>query len=102
MAFKPGQSGNPNGRPKRIDASAEKCRAHTDAAIQVWVKQLASDDEAISQKAAAHIIERAYGKATEYVESQVEDTTPEKPEAKPRFTLEELRLLISELQSRRA
>jgi hypothetical protein len=101
MAFKPGQSGNPGGRPAKSNPAALKAREYYEAAIMVHVANLADEDPNVRHKAAEALIDRGFGKPTEYIESQTEDLTP-KPVEKPRFTLEELRLLISELQSRRA
>lgn len=58
--FKPGQSGNPGGRPKGI---AAKAREHTDKCIEVLADALLSD-EARTRIAAAHeLLDRGYGKA---------------------------------------
>lgn len=58
--FKPGQSGNPGGRPKGIAALA---RAHTDKAVQVLVDGMDSADERVKIAAAKEILDRGYGKA---------------------------------------
>ena len=59
-SFKPGQSGNPGGRPKGI---AAKAREHTDKCIEVLADALQSD-EARTRIAAAHeLLDRGYGKA---------------------------------------
>lgn len=59
MPFKPGQSGNPGGRPKGIAAIA---REHTDRAIEVLVEGMESGDERVKQAAASAILDRGWGK----------------------------------------
>lgn len=58
--FKPGQSGNPGGRPKGIAAIA---RQHTDKAVDVLVAAMDSGDERVKIAAAKEILDRGYGKA---------------------------------------
>lgn len=70
--FKPGQSGNPNGRPKltpeALDLQAA-CRAKTDDALAVLLRIMTSGENERNQMAAAiAIIERGHGKARESIE----------------------------------
>lgn len=58
--FKPGQSGNPSGRPKGIAAAA---REHKDRCIQVLADALESDDQKTQIAAAKELLDRGYGKA---------------------------------------
>lgn len=57
--WKPGQSGNPGGRPKGIAARA---REHTDKAIEVLVDGMADEDPRVRVVAAKEILDRGYGK----------------------------------------
>ena len=57
--FKPGQSGNPGGRPKGI---AAKAREHTDKALDVLVAALDDKDSKVRITAAKEIIDRGFGK----------------------------------------
>ena len=59
-AFKPGQSGNPGGRPKGI---ASKAREHADRCIQVLSEALAEDDAKTRIAAARELLDRGFGKA---------------------------------------
>lgn len=59
MAFKPGQSGNPGGRPKGIAAIA---REHCDRAIDVLAEALDDEDRRIRIAAANSLLDRGYGK----------------------------------------
>lgn len=58
--FKPGQSGNPGGRPKGIAAAA---RQHTDRCIAVLAEALESPDARTRIAAAHELLDRGYGKA---------------------------------------
>jgi len=71
--FKPGQSGNPSGRPKKHHALTEKAREHAETAIEVLTK-IAEDETA---PAAARIsacnilLDRAFGKPTSHISADV-------------------------------
>jgi len=61
--WKPGQSGNPGGRPKENAELKEACRTHTEAAIATlvfWMKQRKDGKSAIA--AARELLDRGYGK----------------------------------------
>lgn len=58
--FKPGQSGNPSGRPKGI---AAKAREHTDRCIEILAEALGDDDKKTRIMAAKELLDRGYGKA---------------------------------------
>ena len=68
--FKPGQSGNPGGRPKGIEALA---REHTPAALAALVDALRSPRERVG--AAVALLDRGWGKPTVTVEGNLEHTT---------------------------
>lgn len=57
--FKPGQSGNPGGRPKGI---AAKAREHTDNALTVLVDGMADPDPRVRVSAAKEVLDRGWGK----------------------------------------
>ncbi len=59
LGWKPGQSGNPGGRPKGI---AAKAREHTDSALQVLVDGLSDEDPRVKIAAAKEILDRGFGK----------------------------------------
>lgn len=60
--FKKGQSGNPNGRPKKVDAIADLARENGDKAIRKLVKLIDSDDDRVALQAATAVLDRAVGK----------------------------------------
>ncbi len=59
MVFKPGQSGNPGGRPKGIAALA---RQHTDKALEVLVEGMENEDPRVRVTAAKEVLDRGWGK----------------------------------------
>lgn len=68
-AFKPGQSGNPGGRPPKTPderALIEACRGKTMDALTVMETLMrTSKQDSVRLSAAAAIIDRGYGKSTE-------------------------------------
>jgi len=68
--FKPGQSGNPGGRPKGIEAQA---REYTGVALEALVDALRSPRERVP--AAIALLDRGWGKPTVTIEGNLEQTT---------------------------
>lgn len=66
MVFRPGQSGNPGGRPKENERVKALAREHTEAAIQALVDALSSPKERVA--AATALLDRAYGRPTQAVD----------------------------------
>ena len=63
--FKPGQSGNPQGRPKLPDDVKEAIRAACPKAVAVLVALLDDKKSFIRLEAAKTLLDRAYGKPTQ-------------------------------------
>ena len=59
IPFKPGQSGNPGGRPKGLGT---KAREYGDKCIEVLADALDSDDVKTRIAAARELLDRGYGK----------------------------------------
>ena len=76
--FKPGQSGNPGGRPKALKEVEELCRKLTPQAIERLEKILTDDDApaAAHTKAVEIILDRGWGKAKQSVELTGENGGP--------------------------
>lgn len=64
-SFKPGQSGNPSGRPKVVAEVRDLARQYTPEAIHTLVSIMQDDDANPSARVAASnaILDRGYGKA---------------------------------------
>ena len=71
--FKPGQSGNPNGRPKMAEDVRKKLKAATPEAVQLLVDVMKNENEktALRMDAAKTIIERVYGKPLQPIDSTI-------------------------------
>ena len=63
--FKPGQSGNPGGRPKEVVEVRALARAHTNEAVQELRSIMRSADEPASARVAAanSLLDRGWGRA---------------------------------------
>ena len=74
MAFQPGQSGNPGGRPKASARVRDAARLHTETAIDVLVSIMTSEDAATAARvaAASAILDRGYGKPTQPIDGDGE------------------------------
>jgi HEAT repeat protein len=80
MAFQPGQSGNPGGRPKGEAKVRDAARAQTDAAIGVLVAALEDEDARVRLKAAEVLLDRGWGKPSQTVDIGNADGQPFKTE----------------------
>jgi hypothetical protein len=86
--FKPGQSGNPAGRPPLITDIHAMARQHAPAAIDALVKALNDPDRAIA--AAIALLDRGYGRPAQAVFAQVNGSVLVGGiDAPPRETLEQ-------------
>lgn len=67
--FKPGQSGNPGGRPKVIADVKDLARSHTETAIATLVDVMTTEDQPAAARVAAAnaILDRGYGKPSQDV-----------------------------------
>ncbi len=61
--WKPGQSGNPGGRPKALIEVRDLARTHTTAAIQTLAEMLKAKNERVRVAAAEALLDRGWGKA---------------------------------------
>lgn len=66
--FLPGQSGNPNGRPKKVQQVVDKAQANADKALTKLVKLIDSDDDRVALQAAQAVLDRAVGKPKQTIE----------------------------------
>lgn len=76
MPWEKGQSGNPNGAPRRQNRASILAREKVKEAIKVLVDALADDKPEVRLKAASELLSRGYGKPQEYVELS---TDPDEP-----------------------
>jgi hypothetical protein len=95
MPFKPGQSGNPGGRPKGWAEVNALARQHTAAAIEALVKSLG--DRRTRVQAAQALLDRGWGKPMQAVELATRDVVMahQFDEALERLSLQELEQLIA-------
>ena len=74
--FQPGQSGNPDGRPKKDKWLTELAQAYGPEALDTLVQHMRSEKPEVAIKAAALLIERGFGKARQSVEMTGADGEP--------------------------
>lgn len=96
MKFQKGKSGNPKGSVRRINAATIECRKLLKEAMDVLIGNLASEDEDTRHRAAVELLNRGFGKPTEYIEldADIDSTVEHKGEALKKFTAEELKRLV--------
>ena len=75
-AWKPGQSGNPGGRPKVVAEIRELARQHGYDAIRRLVDLMGSKNENVAVRACEALLDRAYGRPLQGLELNSEDATP--------------------------
>lgn len=69
--FKPGQSGNPSGRPKKVRALEDEASKHAGKALQRLVELMDSEDERVALAAAERVLDRAVGRPRQTVANEV-------------------------------
>jgi hypothetical protein len=67
--WKPGQSGNPAGRPKAVDDVSAICRRYGPEAVERVVAAMRNPDDRIALPAAVVLLDRGYGKPNVRVET---------------------------------
>jgi hypothetical protein len=70
MTFKPGQSGNPGGRPKGLHRPTELARERTEEAVETLVAIMREEEASSTARTAAagHLLDRGWGKAAQPVD----------------------------------
>lgn len=73
MGFKPGQSGNPGGRPKALVSLVELARSQTEASILtlIAIRDKENAPEGARVSAAQALLDRGWGKAPQVIEAVV-------------------------------
>lgn len=72
--FKPGQSGNPSGRPKKDRDLTLLAKDESEKALKVLIKLMGSDDDRVALQAAQAILDRAVGKPRQTVDMNADVT----------------------------
>ena len=70
--FKPGQSGNPGGRPRMPDELKEAMRGLAETAVKVLKEAMEGDDPRARIMAANAVLDRGYGKPAQTVNAKIE------------------------------
>ncbi len=60
--FRPGQSGNPNGRPKKIQTVAQLAEDNSEKALKKLIKLIDDTNSKVALAAAQAVLDRAMGK----------------------------------------
>lgn len=76
MAFQPGQSGNPGGRPKDDPRLKAMAQARTEEAFAVVLQCLSDEDARIRLKAAEVILDRGFGKPAQELQHTGDPDNP--------------------------
>lgn len=71
--WKPGTSGNPNGRPKLVVRVRDLAREQTEKAIATLVECLDAKDGRVRVQAACALLDRAWGKPTQSIQIEREE-----------------------------
>jgi len=72
--FKPGQSGNPKGRPKEFAEIKALARVHGPEAIETLARLMRESDPRTQVAAAKELLDRGFGKAEQHVDVSGEVT----------------------------
>ncbi len=83
--WKPGVSGNPNGRPRIVGEIRALARQHTQSALEALV-QIVGDKKAPAAArvaAASHILDRGYGRPESKLDATIETANPGGPRLDP-------------------
>jgi len=76
MAFQPGQSGNPGGRPKEDSEVKALARTAGPEAIEKLLELMRGDDRRTALAAAQALLDRGFGKPSQSVEMSGPDGEP--------------------------
>lgn len=81
-SFRPGQSGNPGGRPKEVAEVRDLARQHTTAAIETLAALMADEKTPASARVAAaeSLLNRGWGKAPQEIRTTTEPDELQKPD----------------------
>ncbi len=72
--FKPGQSGNPSGRPKTPEEAKKKLKDEAYQAVERLIKTAGNPKDKHYYEANMAIIERVWGKAAQPIDMESENT----------------------------
>ena len=91
-AWKPGQSGNPKGRPREVAHVRDLARSHTEAAINALVSIIQSADQSSTAriKAAEVLLNRAWGAPGQFEQEFIS--------AKEELSLEEREMIAKKIE----
>jgi hypothetical protein len=96
MPWKPGQSGNPAGRAKLPKEMVELAQAATPKAIRRAIALMEHEDGNIALKAVNTVLDRAYGKPAQTIDTTIHDSRPLSD-----WALDELDARLTELRHSR-
>lgn len=71
--FKPGQSGNPSGKPKDADNLRELARSYTKLAIETLAEMAKDGPPAVRVSASSILLDRGFGKPQQSIQIDVDD-----------------------------